>query len=137
MSRQLDLDFIDVPTPRSDPGSDTRREERTKLVRIVEYTPYPRRTRNERRRVGFTRDTSPSGMCLAVENQEKSGALLRLVQADVDGNAAPESLARVAWCEPRTDGRFWVGLNLISAANFGRVLKVQHTTRRRKVAVNR
>jgi len=136
MSQQLNLDFLDIATLPIGTANNTRVEERTQIVRIVEYTPYPRRTRNERRRVGFTRDSSPSGMCLAVENPEKSGALLRVVKTDVDGNAAPDTLARVAWCEPRGDGRFWLGLDVISATNIGRMLKVRHTARRQEVAVH-
>ena len=120
--------------PGNTPGN-TRVEERTAIARIVEYTPYPRRTRDERRRVGFTRDSSPSGMCLAVDHPEKPEALLRVVDTDIDGNASTDTLARVAWCEPRGDGRFWLGLDVIRATGVGRMLKVRHTARRQKVAV--
>jgi hypothetical protein len=137
MSQQLSLEFLDTPTPPSlDAPGNTRSEQRNPIVRIVEYTPYPRRTRNERRQVGFTRDTSPSGMCLAVETPEKPGALLRVIATDVDGNPSSDDLARVAWCEPRRDGRFWLGLDVMSATQVGRMLKVRHTVRRQKIAVH-
>jgi hypothetical protein len=137
MSQQLNLDFLAVANLPLNTADKTRREERTQIVRIVEYTPYPRRTRNERRRVGFTRDTSSSGMCLAVENSEKPGALLRVVKKDVDGNASPDTLGRVVWCEPRADGRFWLGLDVISATNVGGMLRVRHTAHRQKVAIHK
>ena len=136
MSQQLNLDFLDAPQPVRLSALDSRSEERSQIVRIVEYTPYPRRTRDERRRVGFTRDVSSSGMCLAVDNSEKPGTLLRVVDTDVDGNASADSLARVAWCEPRDSSRFWIGLDVISATSAGRMLKVRHTTHREEVAVN-
>ena len=106
MSQQLSLDFLDMaqPVPISDPG-EVRSESRTQIVRIVEYTPYPRRTRDERRRVAFTRDTSASGMCIAVETPEEPGTLLRVVGTNVDGDASSDTLARVAWCAPRSEGR--------------------------------
>ena len=137
MSEQLDLEFLETQKvlPLNAPGN-TRSERRDQTVRIVEYTPYPRRTRNERRRVGFTRDASPSGMCLGVETPEKPGSLLRVIGTDVDGHAWSDDLARVAWCEPRSDGRFWLGLDVISATQVGQMLKVRHTSRRQKVAVH-
>lgn len=137
MSQQLNLDFLDAEQPTAlHPPTGARQETRSQLVRIVEYTPYPRRTRNERRRIGFTRNTSPSGMCLAVENREIPGALLRVVRTDVDGNASTDALARVAWCEPRGGSRYWLGLDVISDANIGRMLKVRHTAHSQKIAVH-
>ena len=130
------MDFLDAPQPLPLCALDSRCEERSQVVRIVEYTPYPRRTRDERQRVGFTRDVSSSGMCLAVENSEKPGTLLRVVDTDVDGNASADSLARVAWCVPRGSSRFWLGLDIISATSTGRMLKVRHTAHRQEVAVN-
>ena len=132
--QQLSLDIPEAVV-RANTACDTRSEARTSIVRIVEYTPYPRRTRDERRRVGFTRNTSPSGMCLTAENPEEPGVLLRVVGTDVDGNASGDTLSRVAWCAPRDDGRFWIGLELITATNVGRMLKVRHTARRQKVPV--
>ena len=136
MSRQLKLDFVESEgsLPLNAPD-DVRRETRSPGVRIVEYTPYPRRTRDERRRIGFTRNTSTSGMCLAVETPERPGSLLRVVRTDVDGNPSTDALARVAWCEPRGAGRFWVGLAVISDANISRMLKVRHVEGGQKVAI--
>ena len=136
MSQQLNLDLQSASRRQSlDAARDTRCEARTQIVRIVEYAPYPRRTRNERQRVAFTRDASPSGMCLAVESPEKPGTLLHVVGTDVDGNASTDTLSRVAWCEARGD-RYWLGLAVISSTSVGRMLKVHHTARRQKVAVH-
>lgn len=136
MSRQLKLDFAksEDASPLNAPDG-MRSETRNPVVRIVEYTPYPRRTRDERRRIGFTRNTSASGMCLAVETPERPGSLLRVVRTDVDGNPSTDALARVAWCEPRGAGRFWVGLAVISDANIRRMLKVRHLEGSQKVAL--
>ncbi len=89
-----------------------RIEKREKVVRIVEYSAYPRVHRRHKRLVGFTRDESKSGMCIVAKEREKAGALLRVAVRSVDGGATREALARVVWCDGRNDGRYWVGLSL-------------------------
>ncbi len=94
-------------------GSTSRRERREDLVRRVEYSPFPRVEAGQRERTGFTRDVSPSGLCLRADTAEPTGSLLRLVVRDVDGRPTLESLARVAWQRPTQDGRWWLGLALL------------------------
>ena len=122
MSQQLSLDIFEAPAclPGAMPltsASESRNEERDHTVRIVEYTPYPRRTRNERRRVGFTRDSSASGMCLGVDHPEPLGALLKIDVRRLDGQSMGASIARVVWCTGARDGRHWIGLDLMCETN--------------------
>ena len=91
----------------------TRRERRQDLVRRVEYSAFPRVKADQRERTGFTRDVSPSGLCLRTDAAEPTGSLLRLVVRDVDGRPTLESLARVAWRRATVDGAWWLGLALL------------------------
>lgn len=83
-------------------GESERRskEERVPLIRGIEYCCFPRTHATEGLRTGFTRDVSPSGMCLRVESQEPLGQLLRVVVHRIDGRAEHEQIVRVAWCRP-------------------------------------
>ena len=90
-----------------------RRERREDLVRRVEYSPFPRVKADQRERTGFTRDVSPSGLCLRADVAEPTGSLLRLVVRDVDGRPTLESVARVAWRRSTPDGGWWLGLALL------------------------
>ena len=65
-------------------GEEKRREPRERIVRMVEYSAYPRVSRSQRSRVAFTRDESSGGMCLAVDGSEEIGD----VQKEVDDLAA-------------------------------------------------
>lgn len=102
----------------------SRAEQREQIVRVVEYSHYPRISRDERRKVGFTRDESRSGMCVAVNAPEEEGTLLRVALRNIDGGDALDALARVAWCDERPDGRYWVGLALLEQSG-QRMLKVR------------
>ena len=75
----------------------TRREERSALVRRVEYCRFPRVCADQRLRVAFTLDISNAGLCVHGSEAEPVGALLRLSVQGVDGSPGPEQLARVAW----------------------------------------
>lgn len=101
-----------------------RREERVAVVRHVEYTPFPRVCAHQRGRLAFTRDVSPSGMCLRVEAPECPGALVRVAVHGVDGRPARVAIARVAWCASTVDGAFWVGLSIVEECA-RRVLRVR------------
>jgi hypothetical protein len=103
-----------------------RAEKRERVVRIVEYSPYPRTFRDQRRQVGFTRDESTSGMCILVDERQRSDEILRIAVRSVDGQSSLDALARVAWCEGRSDGRYWVGLELMERG-VRRMRKVRHT----------
>ena len=101
------------PNPASTAGG-TRREPRQEVVRHVEYCSFPRARSDQRLRVGFTRDLSASGMCLRVDTPERVGSLLRVTLRAVDGRPARESIARIAWASPTSDGGHWIGLSLIA-----------------------
>ena len=94
-------------------GAGTRREPREELVRHVEYCPFPRARPDQCLRVGFTRDLSPSGMCVRVDTPERVGSLLRVILREVDGRRRLESIARIAWSSPTVDGGHWIGLALL------------------------
>ena len=101
----LSLDRISgglAPSSRSEPRSDE--------LRIVEYTPFPRVKAGELPRVGFTRDLSPSGLCVGGDRSEPVGALLRVVVRGPDGRPDRPCVTRVVWCEATSDGRHWLGL---------------------------
>jgi hypothetical protein len=102
----------------------TRREERVAVVRHVEYTPFPRVSAHQRGRLAFTRDVSPSGLCLRVEAPECPGALVRVAVRGVDGRPARVAIARVAWSSPTVDGAWWVGLAIVEECA-RRVLRVR------------
>lgn len=101
-----------------------RREERVAVVRHVEYTPFPRVSAHQRGRLAFTRDVSPSGMCLRVEAPERAGTLVRVAVHGVDGRPARVAIARVAWSAPTVDGAYWVGLAIVEECA-RRVLRVR------------
>jgi hypothetical protein len=116
--READLtdDLADAYPPRE--------EKRESVVRVVEYSRYPRVARDERRLVGFTRNQSRSGMCIVTSDPEVEGTLLRLALRTVDGAGTLDALAHVVWCERRIDGRYWIGLALLERAG-RRMLKVR------------
>jgi len=90
-----------------------RREQRVDEVRIAEYTPFPRTRANQTPRRGFTRDASPLGMCLGVDLPERIGALLRIEVQRLNGQSIGATIGRVVWCKPSSDGRYWIGLDLL------------------------
>jgi hypothetical protein len=110
------------------PESETRREQREQVVRHVEYCPFPRARADQCLRIGFTRDISPSGMCLRVDTPERVGSLLRVILREVDGHRRLESIARIAWSRPAIDGGLWIGLSLLESGR-PQPIKVRHRTR--------
>jgi len=101
-----------------------RSEKRDAVVKIVEYSHYPRIARDERRNVGFTRDQSENGLGIAARSPEAPGTLLKLALRNVDGLVTLDALARVVWCEARRDGRYWIGLSVLEQGG-ARMLKVR------------
>ncbi len=91
-----------------------RCEPREEVLRIVEYTRFPRLAPEARPQLGFTRDLSPSGLCLGADTAEPIGSLLRVTVREIDGRATPASVQRVVWCSSERDGRFWLGLELLA-----------------------
>jgi hypothetical protein len=133
-SRQLPLEFGGCGGVDGGGYEATRREERDRVVRMVEFTPFPRVACDLEKRVAFTRDESASGMCLGTDSPESVGELLRVIVRGVDGQPTLDCLARVVWCRPRPEGRHWIGLCLLEEVR-PRMLKVRHTRRQRLVAV--
>ncbi len=117
MSAELDPIALDGDEPPTE--EDVRRELREDTIHVVEYTPFPGFSAGEAPRVGFTRDLSPSGMCIGVDEAEPDGALLRVVMRDAGGRAVSAAIARVAWNSPARDGRRWLGLELIRPRSVG------------------
>jgi hypothetical protein len=98
-----------------------RREERKDEVRIAEYAPFPRRTADQHPRLGFTRDVSPLGMCIGVDQPEEIGSLLRVDVHRLDGGSMGASIARVVWSAAARDGRHWLGLDLLCRTDGGQL----------------
>jgi hypothetical protein len=92
-----------------------RKERREATVRLVEYAPFPRVRRDQRWRVGFTRDLSPGGACLRAEEVAPVGSLLHVIVRSVDGRPTLDSIARVVWCQPGDSGEVRLGLALVAA----------------------
>jgi len=120
----------------AEPWRTRRREERVTIVRSVEYTPFPRASAQQRGRVGFTRDVSPSGLCLRVETPERSGALLRVAVRGVDGQPARVAIARVVWSRATVDGAFWIGLQIVEECA-RRILRVGRAAAAHALAAQR
>jgi len=108
---------IPIPTPTHTlpaEAPEIRREARSEKVRIVEYACFPRVAPNPRLRLGFTRDVSESGMCLGVDRRESVGSLLRLSLRDIEGRTQEACVGRVRWTSEERDGRYWLGLELLT-----------------------
>jgi hypothetical protein len=95
-------------------ADDARSEPREENLRIVEYSRFPRSSPGQRPRIGFTRDVSQTGMCLGVDDAVPIGSLLRVTVRSLEGRAARPSIHRVVWCSAERDGRYWLGLELLS-----------------------
>lgn len=108
---EIQLEFNFAPGRRGEP---IRREPRESAVRVVEVAPLPRLDAEARPRVGFTRDLSPSGMCVGLDQSERVGRLLRVRLRELDGRPAREAIGRVVWCSGDPDHRYWVGLRLLA-----------------------
>ena len=119
-ARQLPLEFGGSGGSGAD-GARVRREARQSIVRIVEHHRFPRACEGSRKGIGYTRDVSPSGMCLSTEHPEPVGALLHVIVRGVDGRPTLDSLARVLRCEDAPGGRRWLGLELLDLRRPGPV----------------
>ena len=89
-----------------------RREARQPLVRLLEYTPFPRERGSQRVGLGFTRDVSESGLCVCVDLPVRKGSLVRVRLRDVTGRIEREAIARVAWSERPPNAHHRLGLQL-------------------------
>jgi PilZ domain len=108
--------------------TDARREPRTAVVRLVEYTAFPRAARDAAWRCGFTRDISDNGFGLVTTRPEPEGTLLRVVVLDVDGRPTQDAVARVVWSCELGEGRHRLGLERLALGARGmlRVRRDQH-----------
>jgi hypothetical protein len=113
-----------------------RREVREGVVRDVEYCRFPRACADQRPRIGFTRDVSPTGLCLRVDVPEPVGSLLRVVVRGIDGAPRREGITRVTWSRPSSDGGHWLGLALVEtgAAQAVRIRYLRRTSASVEVA---
>jgi hypothetical protein len=128
IAANLQLSLLDSEASGSDASPGTRREQREEVVRHVEYYPYPRARSDQCLRIGFTRDLSPSGMCVRVDTSERVGSLLRVTLREVDGRPTLESIARIVWSTPSIDGGLWIGLALVEAGR-PRPIRVRYKPR--------
>ena len=76
------------------------------VVRIAQYTGYPRVSKDQRPRTAIARRHTSSALSLVALEREEIGALLRLRVNDLCGPPTREMLARVVSCSERDDGRF-------------------------------
>lgn len=90
-----------------------RASKRHPVVRIVEYSPYPRRRSDEERQVGFTSNESDGGICLMAPASQPLGRTLRLSVREVDGRTRVEAIARVVWCRDGVGDRYAMGLEFL------------------------
>ena len=84
-----------------------------RAMRIAEYTPFPRFSRHQRKRLGFTSDTTEPVLRVTVRDPEKPGTLLRVVVRGIDGRPQLDTLARVAWCEEKNSCHLSLGLAVL------------------------
>ena len=111
-----------------------RRQERRSIVRMVDYSPFPRAAADEQVRTGFAKDESVSGLCVAVDSAQMIGTLLRVVVRGVDGMPARDAIARVVWCSAHAEGGYHVGLELMRESS-PRMLLVRRDSGRGEVAI--
>lgn len=102
-----------------------RQEKREQVFRVVEYSQYPRSQSGQRRRVGFTRNESFSGLCLVTDEPETVGSCLSVGLQGVDGSPNQDALVRVVWHRLQPDGRHWLGLSLIAQLPSRRMTAIQ------------
>jgi len=111
-----------------------RQHERRHILRMVDYSPFPRAAADEQVRTGFAKDESLTGLCIAVESAHGIGSLLRVVVRGVDGTPARDAIARVVWCRTKPEGDYHVGLELMRESS-PRMLVVRPGPGRRGVAI--
>jgi hypothetical protein len=133
--RQLKLDLDQHLTAIPAVSHPTRRQhERRPILRMVDYSPFPRAAADEQVRTGFAKDESVTGLCIAVKSPHGIGSLLRVVVRGVDGTPARDAIARVVWCRTKPEGDYHVGLELMRESS-PRMLVVRPGSGRRGVAI--
>lgn len=103
---------------------DARRAwKRSSVVRIVEYSPYPRSTASEHAAIGFTANESRGGLCMLTREIQPVGQALRLTVREVDGRTRLEAIARVVWCNPAAGDRVALGIELLEVRRGAEALR--------------
>jgi hypothetical protein len=92
---------------------DRRGSKREPVVRVVEFSPYPRRLSSERREIGFTANESQGGLCVMAKQGMRVGQPLRMSVREIDGRSRLEAIARVVWCNERAGERVAFGVELV------------------------
>lgn len=91
-----------------------RREDREGVVKLVEYSPFPRVAKGQNQRTTYTLDVSESGMRIATHAPLPKGTLLHVVVRSVGGVMTQDALARVVWAQQSESGQFTAGLELVT-----------------------
>jgi hypothetical protein len=122
------------PLFRQNKRGSERTNAREDALRLVEYAPYPRVSLDQGPQVGLALNRSESGLCIAVNEPEELGTLLRLVVRGVDGRPVQDVLARVVWCRAADDGRHRLGIALLREQR-PKPMRVRYGEDRRGAAV--
>ena len=94
-------------------ASARRAWKRHAVVRMVEFSPWPRLDAGERMATGFTANESRGGLCMLTREAQPVGRTLRLAVREVDGRTRLDAIARVVWCNPSAGDRVALGIELI------------------------
>jgi hypothetical protein len=115
-------------------SSDTTRriEPRQRIVHVVEYSHYPRRSAEQTQRVAYTQDLSTTGLGLDLRERVQPGELLRVTLREIDGSVLVDGLARVVWAGDLKDGRARAGVSILRKSGERPMMRVrpQATNRR-------
>jgi hypothetical protein len=111
-----------------------RTNARDDALRLVEFAPYPRVSLDQRPQVGLALNRSESGLCIAVNEPEEIGTLLRIIVRGVEGSLVQDVLARVVWCRAEVDGRHRMGIALLREQR-PRPMRVRYSEERRGAAL--
>jgi hypothetical protein len=102
-----------------------RVEPRQRIVHVVEYSRYPRRSVNETQRVAYTQDLSRTGLGLDLREQIAPGELLRVILREIDGTILVDGLARVVWSNDLKDGRSRAGVAILRETGERTMMRVR------------
>jgi len=94
-------------------GTNQRVEPRQRIVHVVEYSHYPRRSAEQKRRVAYTQDLSTTGLGLDLRERVLPGELLRVTLREIDGTVLVDGLARVVWSGDLKNGRARAGVAIL------------------------
>lgn len=113
------------PETAGSPPMAVRDDPRQRIVHVVEYSHYPRRSAGEARRIAYTQDRSAMGLGLDLPESVAPGELLQVTLRDIDGATAVDGLARVVWCRETANGRARAGLEMLREKGERPMLRVR------------